>query len=170
MLNLRCLISWLFSFFCQRSGESGCLNREPEELCVLFLFQAKLLSSQVWCLLYFFDGCLRSQKDPHQIRRKCFFDRAFGVGRKRSDKNMTFENDFFFNFKSYFVFKSYFRCRSLRNKPSDHRIMQYKVYDISLSCHSVKRRENPEVAIFIGSLYERSSILSVRTLICSFLF
>ena len=126
-----------------------------------------LRRSSVCCI--FLDGCLRSQKYPHQ--RKCFFDRALGVGRKRSEKKMKFENDFRFHLNRIFFYLLFttFRCHPLRNKPSDHRIMQYKVYDISLSCHSAKRRENPEVAIFICSLYERSSILSVTTLICSFL-
>ena len=121
------------------------------------------------CSIFFFDGCFRSRKYLHQ--RKCFFDRALGVGRKRSEKKMKFENDFRFHLNRIFfnLLFTTFRCRPLRNKPSDHRIMQYKVYDISLSCHSVKRRENPKVTIFICSLYERSSILSVTTLICSFL-
>ena len=56
------------------------------------------------------------------------------------------------------------------SKHSDHRVMQYKVYDISLSRYCVKRRENPEVAIITYTLYERSSILSVRTLISVLVF
>ena len=92
----------------------------------------------------FFDGCLRSQKYPHQ--RKCFFDGALGVGRKRSEKKIQ-KKDHLNRIFFYLLFTT-LRCLPLRNKPSDHRIMQYKVYDISLSCHSVKRRENPEVAIF----------------------
>ena len=56
------------------------------------------------------------------------------------------------------------------SKHSDHRVMQNKEYDISLSRYCVKRRENPEVAIFTCTLYERSSILSVRTLISVLVF
>ena len=125
-----------------------------------FSFPSWTSSSTGLVFAVFFDGCLRSPKYPHQIN--CFFDRPLIAGRKRSNKNMKFENDFCF----YFIFLfTTFRCRSLWDKPSDHRVMQYKEHDISLSCYSVKRRENPKVAIFICS-----SILSVRTLICSFLF
>ena len=53
-----------------------------------------------WRLLYFLDGWLRSQKYAYQ--RKCFFDRALGVGRKRSEKKMKFENDFRFHLNRIF--------------------------------------------------------------------
>ena len=155
---------------CRRSRETGCLNREPRRTFRAFAVPSRTSFFAGLVFAVFFLTAALGLKNIH-IKESAFLIGLSAWDERDQKKKMKFENDFRFHLNRIFFYLLFttFRCHPLRNKPSDHRIMQYKVYDISLSCHSVKRRENPKVAIFICSLYERSSILSVTTLICSFL-
>ena len=110
-----------------------------EKYFSFFLFPTEFLSPHTGLVFaVFFDSFLNSKKYSHQ--RKCFFERALGVGRKRSDKKMEFENVFCFHLNHIFYMNySLLSVAALygSSKHTDHRVMQNKEYDISLSCYCV---------------------------------